>query len=130
MVSLGRPYHLKIFEGYLPQILLGPFLNSLAHTMTLYLKQFVSHSVCLHLHRICSWSYAKCSYCYHTSTFIFLCLYTACSHLCSYFHSIHSYISATCSYFMHHVFVFIEYVPTARNFIKEEALAQIFSYEF
>ena len=31
---------------------------------------------------------------------------------------------------MHHVFVFIKYVPTARNFIKEEALAQIFSYEF
>ena len=29
MVCLGRPYHFKIFEGYLPQILLGPFLNTL-----------------------------------------------------------------------------------------------------
>ena len=24
---LGRPYHFKFFKGYLPQILLGPFLN-------------------------------------------------------------------------------------------------------
>ena len=29
MVYLGRPYHFKIFKGYLPQILLGPFLNTL-----------------------------------------------------------------------------------------------------
>ena len=26
-----RPYHFKIFEGCLPQILLGPFLNTLSH---------------------------------------------------------------------------------------------------
>ena len=24
-------YHLKLFKGYLPQILLGPFLNTLSH---------------------------------------------------------------------------------------------------
>ena len=34
--TLGRPYHFKFFKGCLPQILLGPFLNTLtqikAHT--------------------------------------------------------------------------------------------------
>ena len=29
MVCLGRPYHFKFFKGCLPQILLGPFLNTL-----------------------------------------------------------------------------------------------------
>ena len=29
--SLGRPYHFKFFKGCLPQILLGPFLNTLSH---------------------------------------------------------------------------------------------------
>ena len=29
---LGRPYHFKFFKGCLPQILLGPFLNTLTHT--------------------------------------------------------------------------------------------------
>ena len=28
MVCLSRPYHFKIFKGCLPQILLGPFLNT------------------------------------------------------------------------------------------------------
>ena len=28
-VCLGRPYHFKFFKGCLPQILLGPFLNTL-----------------------------------------------------------------------------------------------------
>ena len=27
----SRPYHFKFFKGCLPQILLGPFLNSLTH---------------------------------------------------------------------------------------------------
>ena len=27
----SRPYHFKFFKGFLPQILLGPFLNTLAH---------------------------------------------------------------------------------------------------
>ena len=31
MVSLNRPYHFKFFKGCLPQVLLGPFLNSLTH---------------------------------------------------------------------------------------------------
>ena len=31
MVCLGRPYHFKYFIGCLPQILLGPFLNTLTH---------------------------------------------------------------------------------------------------
>ena len=29
MVCLSRSYHFKIFKGYLPPILLGPFLNTL-----------------------------------------------------------------------------------------------------
>ena len=29
MAYLGRSYHLKFFKGCLPQILLGPFLNTL-----------------------------------------------------------------------------------------------------
>ena len=29
--SIGRPYHFKLFKGCLPQILLGPFLNTLPH---------------------------------------------------------------------------------------------------
>ena len=29
--ALGRPYHFKFFKGCLPQILLGPFLNTLSH---------------------------------------------------------------------------------------------------
>ena len=32
MVYLNRPYHFKIFEDCLPQILLGPFLNTMTHT--------------------------------------------------------------------------------------------------
>ena len=31
MVCLSRPYHLNFFRGCLPQILLGPFLNTLSH---------------------------------------------------------------------------------------------------
>ena len=31
MVCLGRPYHFKIFKGFLPQILLGRFLNTVSH---------------------------------------------------------------------------------------------------
>ena len=29
MVCLGRPYHFKFFKACLPQVLLGPFLNTL-----------------------------------------------------------------------------------------------------
>ena len=31
MICLSRPYHFKIFKGCLPQILLGPFLNTCSH---------------------------------------------------------------------------------------------------
>ena len=31
MVSLGRPYHFKFFKSCPPQILLGPFLNTLTY---------------------------------------------------------------------------------------------------
>ena len=31
MVCLSRPYHFKFVKGCLPQILLGPFLNTLSH---------------------------------------------------------------------------------------------------
>ena len=31
MVRLGRPYYFKFFKGCLPQIFLGPFLNTLTH---------------------------------------------------------------------------------------------------
>ena len=31
MVYLGRAYQFKFFKGCLPQILLGPFLNTLSH---------------------------------------------------------------------------------------------------
>ena len=31
MVCLGRPYYFKFFKGSFPQILLGPFLNTLNH---------------------------------------------------------------------------------------------------
>ena len=33
MVCLGRPYHFNFFKGCLPQILLGPFLNTLTHIL-------------------------------------------------------------------------------------------------
>ena len=31
MVCLSKPYHFKFFKSCLPQILLGPFLNTLTH---------------------------------------------------------------------------------------------------
>ena len=31
MVCLGRPHHFKFFKGCHPQILVGPFLNTLTH---------------------------------------------------------------------------------------------------
>ena len=34
-LCLGRPYHFKIFKDCLPQILLGPFLNTLTHIIQL-----------------------------------------------------------------------------------------------
>ena len=36
MVGLGRPYHFKCFTACLPQILLGPFLNTFTHICSNY----------------------------------------------------------------------------------------------
>ena len=38
MVYLNRPYHFKFFKDCLPQILLGPFLNTL---FQIFFPQFV-----------------------------------------------------------------------------------------
>ena len=38
MACLSRPYHLKTFKGCLPQILLGPFLNTLTHVIIVKVK--------------------------------------------------------------------------------------------
>ena len=38
-IQLSRPHHLKFFKGCCPQILLGPFLNTLIHMLvTLKIK--------------------------------------------------------------------------------------------
>ena len=39
MICLGRPYHFKFFKGCLPQILLGPFLNTFSHKVLEWLQQ-------------------------------------------------------------------------------------------
>ena len=41
MVCLSRPYHFRYFKGCLPKILLGPFLNTLAHMIMLSRGVFV-----------------------------------------------------------------------------------------
>ena len=33
MVCLGRPHHFRFFKGSPPQILIGPFLNTLTHIL-------------------------------------------------------------------------------------------------
>ena len=51
MVYLSRPYHFKFFKGCLPQILPGPFLNTLtqmglvknANHFTVYFNEFLNH---------------------------------------------------------------------------------------
>ena len=37
MVCLSRPYPFKFFKGCFPQILLGPFLNTLSHMKMFFL---------------------------------------------------------------------------------------------
>ena len=37
MVCRGRPYHCSFFKGFLPQILLGPFLNTLSKILRVHL---------------------------------------------------------------------------------------------
>ena len=42
-VFLSRSYRFKFFKGYLPQILLGPFLNTLSHeTLLILIKRSFS----------------------------------------------------------------------------------------
>ena len=36
--TYGRPYHLNFFKGRLPQILLGPFLNTLSYIRCAYMQ--------------------------------------------------------------------------------------------
>ena len=38
---LGRPYHFKLFKGCLPQILLGPFSNTLTHVIALLIEEII-----------------------------------------------------------------------------------------
>ena len=47
MVCLTRPYPFKFFKRYLPQILLGPFLNSLSHIhfLAFHAKPFYLHEL-------------------------------------------------------------------------------------
>ena len=47
MVCLNRPYSFKFFKGCLPQISLGPFLNTLSH-MKLSFSCYKVHSSFLH----------------------------------------------------------------------------------
>ena len=45
-LSLGRPYHFMFFKGYLPQISLGPFQNTLTNCRSQQ-KVTVSHMGCV-----------------------------------------------------------------------------------
>ena len=45
MVCLSRPYPFKLFKGCLPQILLGPFMNTLSHMQRLGKLQMVLKSL-------------------------------------------------------------------------------------
>ena len=38
MVCLGKPYHFILFKGCLPQILLGPFMNTLTHLLHYFIE--------------------------------------------------------------------------------------------
>ena len=39
-IWVSRPYHFKFFKGCLPQILLGPFLNTLTHIVIFFRRHF------------------------------------------------------------------------------------------
>ena len=44
MFCLGRPYHFKFFNGCLPQISLGPFLNTLPNIVLGEFNLDLSHN--------------------------------------------------------------------------------------
>ena len=53
MVCLDRPYHFKFFKGYLPQILLGSFQNTLPHIHFKTQKLVLNYDYQIHyLHRV------------------------------------------------------------------------------
>ena len=45
MISLSRPYRFKIFKRCLPQILLGPFLNTLTHLLLEIQNAMVGYAI-------------------------------------------------------------------------------------
>ena len=50
-LCLSRPYHFKFFKGCLPQVVLGPFLNTLPHiTETLVRKKVKKPQVLFNLY--------------------------------------------------------------------------------
>ena len=52
IVYLSRPYHVKFFEGCLPQISLGPFLNTLSQMLLLSIKVLERKSVGNYAHSV------------------------------------------------------------------------------
>ena len=46
MVCLSRPHHFKFFKGCLPQISLGPFLNTLSHIGIILCLLLSSFDIC------------------------------------------------------------------------------------
>ena len=51
-VCLGRPYHFKFFKGCFPEILLGPFLNTLTHLEPYQISMINSAALALTLRMI------------------------------------------------------------------------------
>ena len=45
MVCLGRPGHFTFFKGCLPQILFGPFLNTLTHSFHYLKPKFLKNTL-------------------------------------------------------------------------------------
>ena len=50
MVFLNRPYHFKCFNSCLPQILLGPFLNTLPHVVIIHFMSLVHLPKSIYFH--------------------------------------------------------------------------------
>ena len=53
IVCLSRPYHFKFFKGCLPQILLGPFLNTLTELSLLILLRLTHFIPLVSFHTPC-----------------------------------------------------------------------------
>ena len=76
--EVGRPYHFKFFKGCLPQILLGPFLNTLTHMVVFVIcREFVSCTLSTLLKATCgnmSGLTLDCKVAYSSPTRILLAL--------------------------------------------------------